>query len=131
MQGALYQRSKLGVCVISLAWSLSASAEPFAFITNSLTNDVSVIETTKNTVVATVAVGVTPWGVAVRPDGGTLYVASQFSDTVAVMDTTTNDTIRTVTMGGALFAIGQFIGPLPSLTISPLPAITCRSKRLT
>src|SRR5262245_46069854 len=46
-----------------------AQAEPFAYITNLVSANVSVIDTASNTVVATVPVGANPQGVAVTPDG--------------------------------------------------------------
>ncbi len=47
----------------------TASAEPFAYITNSGSNNVSVIDVSTNTVVDTVDVGEFPNGVAVTPGG--------------------------------------------------------------
>ncbi len=38
-----------------------------AYVTNLISNDVSVIATASNTVVATVPVGSGPWGVAITP----------------------------------------------------------------
>src|SRR5262249_15833411 len=45
---------------------------------------VSVIDTTSNTVAATIPVGSAPFGVAVSPDGSTVYVANEFDNTVSV-----------------------------------------------
>src|SRR5215471_7070473 len=89
------------VAAITLAWlpalslgllgvmlgSTSAEAQPFAYVTNSLSNTVSVIDMATNTVVATVPVGIEPIGVAITPDGTHAYVANLFSDTVSVIDT--------------------------------------------
>ena len=47
--------------------AVAAEAAPFAYVTNSGSNNVSVIDTATNTVVATVPVGENPWGVAVTP----------------------------------------------------------------
>ena len=46
-----------------------------AYITNE-NNIESVIDTTTNTVTATIPVGSLPFGVAVSPDGSTVYVAN-------------------------------------------------------
>jgi YVTN family beta-propeller protein len=53
-----------------------------AYITNSDSNNVSVIETATNTVIATIAVGKFPQGIAVSPDGREVYVANELSNTV-------------------------------------------------
>jgi YVTN family beta-propeller protein len=50
-------------------WADTAYAQPFAYISNAGSNNVSVIETATNTVVATVPVGAFPVGVAVNPAG--------------------------------------------------------------
>src|SRR5439155_22307558 len=52
-------------------------AGPFAYITNLSSDSVSVIDTATNTVVATVAVGNAPTGVAVNPGGTRAYVTNQ------------------------------------------------------
>ena len=60
-----------------------AEAAPFAYVANgSNPGTVSVIDTATNTVVATVAVGSNPIGVAVTPDGKHVYVTNQTSQTV-------------------------------------------------
>jgi len=80
-----------------------AEAAPFAYVANQADGTVSVIDTatTPNTVVATVTVGLVPFGVAVTPDGKRVYVANSSSNTVSVIDTTTtpNTVVATVTVG--------------------------------
>src|SRR5215813_2594087 len=68
----------------------SVAAAPFAYVTNSFDNTVSVLDTATNTVVATVPVGPIPFGVAITPDGAHAYVANQGSDTVSVLATASN-----------------------------------------
>src|SRR5262249_61487809 len=86
------------VAAITLAWlpalslgllgvmlgSTPAVAKPFAYVTNSLSNFVSVIDTATNTVVATVPVGSFPQGVAIPPDGTNAYETKDFSTTELV-----------------------------------------------
>lgn len=48
---------------------------------------VMAIDTARNAVKATVAVGKRPWNVALTPDGRRLYVANGRSDSVSVIDT--------------------------------------------
>ena len=49
-------------------------------------NNVSVIDGASNTVVATVAVGSNPYGVAVNPNTNRIYVANYGDDTVSVIE---------------------------------------------
>ena len=76
-----------------------AAAAPFAYVANSDSNTVSVIDTATNKVVATVGVGVNPSGVAVTPDGTHAYVANNGSNNVSVIDTASNTVVATVPVG--------------------------------
>ena len=75
-----------------------------AYITNFHGNTVSVIATATNTVVGLpIPVGTLPLGVAVTPDGSTVYVAN-FGDgsvngTVSVIATATNTVTATIPVG--------------------------------
>ena len=92
---------------LPVAPSLSGQVadQPFSYITNLGSNNVSVIETATDTVVATVAVGEGPWGVAVHPDGNRVYVTNNISNNVSVIDTTTNMVMATVTVGNVPLGI--------------------------
>jgi YVTN family beta-propeller protein len=70
-----------------------------AYITNVLSNTVSVIATAANTVTATITVGVNPVGVAVTPDGSKVYVANSEDNTVSVIATATNTVTATIPAG--------------------------------
>ena len=72
-----------------------AEAAPFAYVTNSGANTVSVIDIPTNKVVATVPVGFFPSGVAVTPDGKHVYVANFQSSNVSVIDTAANTVVGT------------------------------------
>ena len=81
----------------------SSPTAPYAYITNSGSNNVSVIDTATNTVTATVNVGSYPWGVAVNPDGNKgICDELKDSSTVSVIDTATNTVTATVNVGGIL-----------------------------
>ena len=67
-----------------------ALAAPIAYVPNSFSNDVSVIDAATNTVVSTVAVDSRPFGVAVGIDDTRVYVTNFGSDTVSVIDTAAN-----------------------------------------
>ena len=76
-----------------------------AYITNTGSNNVSVINTATNTVTATIAVGSKPTGVAVGPDGGTVYVTNEFSNTVSVIAAATNTVTATIPVGSKPFGV--------------------------
>lgn len=80
---------------------IPAKAEPFAYITNTGNNTVSVIDTATNTVIApAVPVGIDPFGVAVHPDGTRVYVANGTPDnSVSVINTATNTVTDTIPVG--------------------------------
>jgi YVTN family beta-propeller protein len=77
---------------IVLLIASAAHAAPFAYISNSGSNTVSVIDVATITVTATVTVGSFPVGVAVTPDGSRVYVNNDIG-TVSVIDTATNTVI--------------------------------------
>ncbi|HZE07939.1 MAG TPA: hypothetical protein VE110_04205, partial [Gemmatimonadaceae bacterium] len=62
-------------------------------------NSVSVIDATRNAVVASIPVGRRPWGVAISPDGRTVYTADGLSDTMSVIDARTRKVVSTVRVG--------------------------------
>ena len=69
-----------------------AEAWHFVYVTNASSNNVSVIDTTTNTVVVTVPLpsGSNPAGIAITPDGKRAYVANGGSNNVSVIDTASN-----------------------------------------
>jgi YVTN family beta-propeller protein len=60
---------------------------------------VSVIYSATGTVTATIGVGTDPYGVAVDPDAGTVYVTNQGDNTVSVIDTATGTVTATIGVG--------------------------------
>lgn len=89
------------VVLLMLAVALPAMASRYAYIPRSGNNQVSVVDTTNNTVVANIAVGGNPWGVATHPAGHRVYVPGQASNTVAVIDTATNTVLTNIPVGAA------------------------------
>jgi YVTN family beta-propeller protein len=88
----------IGLASLALAVGVAA-ASPFAYIPNAYSNNVSVIDTASNTVVATVPVGSYPVGVAVSASGARVYVANVDAASVSVIDAATNTVIATVPVG--------------------------------
>src|SRR5262245_3838077 len=69
----------------------NVEAQPFAYVPNSGSNNVSVINTSTNTeVLPRIPVGVNPAGVAITPNGAFAYVTNFNSNNVSVIDTSTN-----------------------------------------
>jgi len=68
------------------------------YVANRHSNDVSVIDTTTNTVVTNISVGKEPYGIAVNPSGTKLYVTNQGSSNVSVIDTATNKVTTSITV---------------------------------
>jgi YVTN family beta-propeller protein len=75
-------------------------------VSDTLASIVSVIDTVSNTVIGPkIQVGSVPIGVAVTPDGSSVYVSNEGGATVSVIDTTTNTVIATITVGDSPFGV--------------------------
>jgi len=104
----MLRQGKLGMLVALLLtiFTAVAAAAPFAYISNSGSGTVSVVDTATNTVVTTIpTLGFLPWGVGVTPDGARAYVANLASNSVTVINGSTHTVIRTVAVGRMPFAI--------------------------
>ena len=83
----------------------------FVYVTNFISDDVSVIDTATNTEVdvdgnpgngiTRIRVGNAPSGVAVTPNGAFVYVASYFDNNVSVINTATNTEVARIPVGSA------------------------------
>jgi len=71
----------------------------YAYIANYGSNTISVVNTANNTVVATIPVGTSPWGVSVSRDGTRVYVSNQGSNNVSVINTAGNAVVATIPVG--------------------------------
>src|SRR5215471_12968000 len=71
----------------------------YAYIANYQANNVSVINTSNNSVVTTISVGTNPWGVAVNQAGSAAYVTNANSNNVSVIATSTNTVAATIPVG--------------------------------
>src|SRR5580704_11641113 len=79
--------------------AIPAQAQTFAYVADPHTSTVSVIDTANNKLVATIADGVYPWGLAITPDGSRVYVADTVSNSAVVIDTASNKVVATVAVG--------------------------------
>ena len=73
-----------------------AVAQPFAYVSNFGSDNLSVIDTSNNTVVDTVTVGDSPFGIAITSDASRAYVANLGSNNVSVIDITSNTVVAMV-----------------------------------
>jgi gliding motility-associated-like protein len=84
----------------------------YAYIANSGSDNVSVINTLTHTVVATVPIANQPWATAISPDGKHAYVVSTNNDrgrsatgTLSVIDAITNTITATIDLGRNALAV--------------------------
>jgi YVTN family beta-propeller protein len=68
------------------------------YVTNELSNSLSVISSSSNNVEDTITVGNFPYGVAVNPFDSRVYVANRGSYTVSVIDGSTNTKLHNITV---------------------------------
>ena len=71
---------------------LPAMAQPFAYVPNQGETSVAAVDTATRMVVATVEIGLRPFGGAVTPDGTRAYIPASDgrSSALLVIDTSTN-----------------------------------------
>jgi YVTN family beta-propeller protein len=91
-------KKQLFLISILVILSLIVNAQT-AYITNFGTNTVSVINVATNTVIDSVVVGNSPYGVCVHPDGSKVYIANSGNKTISVINTATNTVTATITVG--------------------------------
>ncbi len=97
----------------------TASAQTFAYVLgqrddpapgNSGIQLVNVIDTSTNTIVASIPIGlgclcIDPDAIAVSPDGTRVYATNELDDTLSVIDTATNTVVDTISVGPAPVAV--------------------------
>jgi YVTN family beta-propeller protein len=70
--------------------------KPWAYVANTVSGTVSVIDLTDYSTLATIDVGTEPWAVVASPNGRFVYVATANDDAVQVIDTESNEVVATV-----------------------------------
>ena len=73
--------------------------KPWAYIANTVSGTVSVIDLENYTTVATIEVGTEPWAVVASPNGRFVYVANANDNAVQVIDTGSNSIVATIPVG--------------------------------
>ena len=87
--------------VCTLIQPALAAPPPKAYVANFKDNTVSVLDAEAGKVVATIPVAAGPHGMAITPDGRTVYVSSDGSSLLNVIDTTLDKVVKTVDVGKA------------------------------
>ena len=105
-----------------------------AYIADSGSDDVSVIDTRSKGIVRIVPTGRFPAGVAVTPDGRSVYVANEASADVTVIDTRSGAVEATIPAGAGPFDVATSSDGccafVAVLGLNELAAIDTRSRRL-
>lgn len=112
--GGLIQRISVrkvfGISLIAIILLVSsAGAAPYAYVANSGSNNVSVIDMATNTVTTSVNVEMGPRGIAVNPAGTKLYVTNSGSNSISVIDTINNTVTGVMGVGG--YGEGVVVNP--------------------
>ena len=84
----------------------AAAAQPFAFVPNEKSGTVSIIDTTKDAVVGEIKAGEKPRGIAVSPDGKTLYVSDQPARALLVIDVAKKAVVEKIQLGESPEGVG-------------------------
>ena len=74
----------------------------FAYIADFGSDDVDVINTTTNDIVAAIPVGTSPTSAVVNPDGSRVYVINGYPYSISVINTVSNSVITTIPMSSLL-----------------------------
>lgn len=86
------------ICVLATAGL--AAAAPFAYVANSGTKNVSVIDTANDQITATVTLpDGYPYGIAVGPSGQYVYVGLHDTNEIAIIDTNSNTVFKRIGLG--------------------------------
>ena len=80
--------------------TIDPTRAPLAWVTNELSDTVTVIEMANDSVTATIQVGDVPAGIAVNPSGSRVYVAHWYTHNVLAIDTATNSVVADIDVGG-------------------------------
>jgi YVTN family beta-propeller protein len=83
-----------------VAWLVGACAAEEAFVTNQLSDNLTVVDLATAQAIATIAIGGKPAGVAVAPDGRFAYVTSPDARALTVIDAATRQVTGRIEVGG-------------------------------
>ena len=86
-------------CLLTVALAQAAAAAPFAYVADTQSNAVSVVDVATRRIVATIPVGRAPYGVAVNKTSTNAYVLNYLDNTVSVIDTAKRVVTATIAVG--------------------------------
>lgn len=98
--GPISVTTAAGEAISDSVFLFGTATAPFAYVANSGSNSVSVINGSTNSVSATVSVGANPDIVVVSPDGSKAYVSH--GGTISIIHTATNTVVGSINSGGAI-----------------------------
>lgn len=103
----MMRHGRLGLLVAYFlsVFAAVAAAAPFAYIPNSGTGPISVIDVGTHSIVASVGGASSPLGIALTPDGAKAYVTDQGTGSLLVVDMATNGLIKTLPIGSMPFGV--------------------------
>src|SRR5262245_45758220 len=94
------------VLLVSLTCGAARTeAQTKAYVTNTTSGTVTVIDTSTEAVLGSIAVGAGPTRVAVAADGTRAYVVNRDSDSVSAIDTATDTVVATIAVGDSPAAL--------------------------
>jgi YVTN family beta-propeller protein len=88
-----------GTTPIKATITATPIASAFAYIANYGSNNVSVISTVSNSIIATIPVGSNPFGVSASQDGTLVYITNEGDNNVSVINTQTNKVTAIIPVG--------------------------------
>ncbi len=77
------------------------ATSPLAYISNTGSDEVWVVDIDAQAVVDVVDVGDDPRGIDITPDNSRVYVANRFDNTISVIDTSTNTALAPIDLGAS------------------------------
>ena len=89
-------RLPLVLIIFAFAFAYQASAAPNLFVTNRYSNNVAVIDSSTNQVVAAIPVGTFPIRIAMTPNRLKAFVSNGHSGSISVLDTVAHTTTATI-----------------------------------
>jgi gliding motility-associated-like protein len=98
-----------GASPVTAAITVTPQSISRAYVVNNGSNSISVINTVDNTVISSISVGASPFGVGVSPDGTRVYVTNSADETVSVINAQTNSVIATIKVGNN--PLGAVVSP--------------------
>jgi len=103
----------------------SVFAQTKGYVTNALSDTLSVIDPATNMVTGTIPAGSTPAGLAITPNGEFIYVGNQITSSVSVISTVTNSVVATIPLGPFSFPGGMAMAS-PAFTSASSPSMRIR-----